>query len=277
MASGRSDGTTSRHGPVLFVHGSLSSSRIWRPYADALRTRRTIAIDLPGYGDEPACVNATYRLSDAAAPIRKALADHSEPADIVAHSFGGAVALRYALANPARVSSLTLVEPSWFGVLSHLGEPGRAALRTIQSVARGFLACDPEQDRLFAIARFVDYWNGRRAWRELPVDRQEALALKSDQVARDFDAIFAERLPLAAFRKFFVPTLIVTGTTSPAAALVVAQGLARAAPRACLVPVAGAGHALPTTHVADLTRILRARLEPDASRWAQLPPLPTAA
>jgi pimeloyl-ACP methyl ester carboxylesterase len=251
--------------PILFVHGSLSSRHVWAPYQAALAGRRTLAIDLPGYGAQPGCAEEIpYRLTDAAAPISRTMAS-IDTVDIVAHSFGGAVALRYALENPARVRSLTLIEPSWFGVLPHLGLPGRAALRAIQSVARGFLACDPDQDRLFAMARFVDYWNGRHAWRELRVERQEILALKSDQVRRDFEAIFAERLPLAAFRKFFVSTLIVTGTTSPAAALLVAEGLARAAPRASLVSVPGAGHALPMTHVGDLTRILRARLEVDAA------------
>src|SRR5215203_1320061 len=265
MSTSPSSLTGSERGRVVFVHGSLSSSRIWRPYLEVLGSRESIAVDLPGYSGAPAPSSSTYRLSDAAAAIRTSLERRSAPADIVAHSFGGAVALRYALENPARVSSLTLIEPSWFGVLSDLGEPGRLALRAIQSVARGFTACDPDQDRLFAMARFVDYWNGRHAWRELAVERQETLALKSDQVRRDFEAIFAERLPLAAFRKFFVPTLIVTGTTSPAAALLVAHGLARAAPRASLVSVAGAGHTLPMTHVADLIRILCARLEVDAS------------
>ena len=265
MSTGPSHPTNSEHCPVVFVHGSLSSSRIWLSYAEALGSRESIAVDLPGYGGALAPSSSRYRLSDAAAAISTALTHRSEPADIVAHSFGGAVALRYALENPARVSSLTLIEPSWFGVLSDLGEPGRLALRAIQSVARGFTACDPDQDRLFAMARFVDYWNGRHAWRELAVERQETLALKSDQVRRDFEAIFAERLPLAGFRKFFVPTLIVTGTTSPAAALLVALGLARAAPRASLVSVPGAGHTLPMTHVDDLTRILRARLEADAA------------
>ena len=252
--------------PIVFVHGSLSSRRIWAPYSAEFGTRETIAVDLPGYGDEPAWPeSALYRLTDAAVTIQSAIEARREQADLVAHSFGAAVALRYALDNPARVRSLTLVEPTWFGILRDLGPKARDARREIVRIARAFTPSGPDQDRMFAIARFVNYWNGARAWAELPSQRQEMLALKSDQIRRDFEAIFAERLPLAAFRKLTVPTLVVTGTTSPAAALLVAEGLARAAPRASTVTVAGAGHMLPITHAPDLIQILRSRFEVGAS------------
>jgi pimeloyl-ACP methyl ester carboxylesterase len=225
-----------------------------------------IAIDLPGYGDEAAWPEGVpYRLSTGAAILRKAIEGRREPVDVVAHSFGAAVALRFALEDQARVKTLTLVEPTLFRLLRDLGPRGRDALRGIERIARAFTPSGPDQDRMFAIARFVDYWNGARTWAGLPSQRQEMLALKSDQVRRDFEAIFSERLCLAAFRKLNVPTLIVTGTESPAAALLVAEGLARVAPRASLVTIAGAGHMLPVTHTPDLLRILQARLGMHAS------------
>ena len=58
-------------GPIVFVHGSLSSARIWAPYAAAMATQKTICIDLPGYGAEPAWpAEAPYRLNNAAATIK---------------------------------------------------------------------------------------------------------------------------------------------------------------------------------------------------------------
>src|SRR5215207_3106413 len=112
--------------PIVFVHGSLSSRRIWTPYSAEFGTRQTIAVDLPGYGDEPAWPeSALYRLTDAAATIRSAIEARREQTDLVAHSFGAAVALRYALNNPARVRTLTLVEPTWFGILRDLGPKAR--------------------------------------------------------------------------------------------------------------------------------------------------------
>ena len=252
--------------PIVFVHGSLSSRRIWAPYIAAFGTRETIAIDLPGYGEEAACpASSPYRLSNGAAILRRTIEGRSEPVDVVAHSFGAAVALRFALEDHARVRTLTVVEPTLFRLLRDLGPRAGDALRGIERIARGFTPSGPDQDRMFAIARFVDYWNGARTWAALPSQRQEMLALKSDQVRRDFEAIFSERLCLPAFRKLNVPTLIVTGTVSPAAALLIAEGLARVAPRASSVAIAGAGHMLPVTHTPDLLRILQARLEVHAS------------
>lgn len=39
-------------GPIVFVHGSLSSRHMWASYPAALGSRSASAIDLPGY-DEP--------------------------------------------------------------------------------------------------------------------------------------------------------------------------------------------------------------------------------
>src|SRR4051794_36872135 len=131
------DGTGT--GPILFVHGSLSSRHMWASYPAALGSRPAVAIDLPGYGDERAWPDdRPYRLTDAATPIRRALRDCGDPVDIVAHSFGGAVALRYALENPGHVSSLTLIEPSWFGLLGDVGPRGHAALKRIRAIGRAF-------------------------------------------------------------------------------------------------------------------------------------------
>ena len=149
----------SRDAPIVFVHGSLSSSRIWEPYAAAFSARKSIAIDLPGYGDEPAWpADAEYRLRDAASSIRRTLKGRSEPVDMVAHSFGGAVALRYALDNPISVRTLTLIEPSWFGVLRDLGPKARPALKAIKGIAGGCEELATADGRLFAMGRFVDYW-----------------------------------------------------------------------------------------------------------------------
>jgi pimeloyl-ACP methyl ester carboxylesterase len=48
---------------------------------------------------------------------------------VVGYSYGGAVALHLALANPARVRTLTLIEPVFVAALRHAGEhPAHARL-----------------------------------------------------------------------------------------------------------------------------------------------------
>ena len=117
------------------------------------------------------------------------------------------------------------------------------------------------------IAHFVDYWNGRGTWAQLPVPRRQALLAKASKVSRDFDAIFAERMPLAGLRKVQIPTLIVLGTQSPAPARHAGKALARVLPRGSMITVRGAGHMLPVTHAEALTAILAARLGSPRPEW----------
>jgi pimeloyl-ACP methyl ester carboxylesterase len=249
--------------PVLFLHGSLSSRRMWAAYQAALAPRVSRAIDLPGYGEAPAVTEVgPCRLTEVVRIIRPALSALTT-AHVVAHSFGGAVALRLAIESPSLVRTLTLIEPTCLFLLRHMGPQVSDALAGIERIGQAFLRPDGGEQQRCAMARFVDYWNGHGAWAALPPERQQALALKSDQVRRDFEMLSGERLPLAALRRLAPPTLIVTGTTSPAAALCMADGLRRAAPRASLIAVPGAGHMLPMTHAPELIRILRDRLELD--------------
>ena len=132
--------------PIVFVHGSLSSRRIWAPYTAAFGTRETIAIDLPGYGEEAACPGSSpYRLSNGAAILRRSIEGRSKPVDVVAHSFGAAVALRFALEDHARVRTLTVVEPTLFRLLRDLGPRAGDALRGIERIARGFTPSGSDQ------------------------------------------------------------------------------------------------------------------------------------
>lgn len=257
----RKRGASAVASPVLFIHGSLSSRRMWAAYESALAPRATTAVDLPGYGQAAAPAEA-YRLTEAVRTIRPTLSPHT-PMHVVAHSFGGAVALRLAIENPSLVRTLPLIEPTCLFLLRHMGPRASGALAGIARIAQGFTHADDERNRPFAMARFVDYWNGHGTWAALAPNHHQALAAKSDQVRRDFRALFGERLPFAALRRLAAPTLIVAGSTSPAAALCVADGLTRAASRASSITIPGAGHMLPMTHAPELIRILRARLAQD--------------
>jgi pimeloyl-ACP methyl ester carboxylesterase len=248
-----------RSAPLLLVHGSLASGRMWTPYFDALGAERAIAVDLHGYGTTPEWAGpGPMRLADGGALLRRACAPCAEPVHVIAHSFGGAVALRWALEYPERVASLTLIEPACFFLLQHLGFRAAEALDAIRRVADGFRATGA--DPAFAMRRFYDYWNGSGTWSALPDGRRQTLLARHAQVGRDFAAIFAERFSPYALRRLSQPTLVVTGTESPPAALLTSEIIADATPGALSASVPGAGHMLPVTHPAGLIAILRALL-----------------
>lgn len=107
---------------IVLVHGELSSVHAWERWVEVLRQEfRVIAIDLPGAGitGAPRCIDnakkhcpenlsedylhhtLTYLIEDL--KLRNI--------NLVGASYGGYLASKYALQNPDRIATLTLVAP----------------------------------------------------------------------------------------------------------------------------------------------------------------------
>jgi pimeloyl-ACP methyl ester carboxylesterase len=101
---------------LLLLHGHEQSATGWRWVIPALaRTHRVLALSLPGHGETPH--TRTYPPGSDTAPF---VADFLDalgvgPVHVVGHSAGGAVALRLALAAPARLRTLVLVDSAGLG------------------------------------------------------------------------------------------------------------------------------------------------------------------
>jgi pimeloyl-ACP methyl ester carboxylesterase len=98
--------------PLLLIHGLLGGSFCWRFNISELSARRTVyAIDLAGQGlsDAPSRTDCGMR-AQAARVTRFVDANHLGDVDVVASSWGGAIALLLA-AQDARVRSLVLAAP----------------------------------------------------------------------------------------------------------------------------------------------------------------------
>lgn len=101
--------------PVVLVHGTPSSSLIWRDVVPELVAAgfRAHVFDLLGYGlSERPCDPDIDTSISGQVPILEALLDHwrLERLHLVAHDIGGGVAQRFALAAPDRIASLTLID-----------------------------------------------------------------------------------------------------------------------------------------------------------------------
>jgi pimeloyl-ACP methyl ester carboxylesterase len=105
-------------GPVLLLlHGHEQNAAGWRHVMpDLARTRRVIAMSLPGHGDTAPPTDG-YAPGVDLAPLVSDFLDALgiDTVDLVGHSVGGAVALHLALADPARVRTLTLVASAGLG------------------------------------------------------------------------------------------------------------------------------------------------------------------
>lgn len=103
---------------VLAVHGVSGFGARFARLAERLPEHRWLCPDLRGHGSSP--TTAPWRTEEHVADLLAVLDDHDvERADVVAHSFGGHLALHLLATAPDRVRSVALIDPAT------LLDPGR--------------------------------------------------------------------------------------------------------------------------------------------------------
>jgi pimeloyl-ACP methyl ester carboxylesterase len=100
--------------PLIFLHGSADSSRIWRLQLEHFRKeghKHTFAIDLPGHGQRPDIFSSEVTIQDYTSAARNIIKHelHAERPIVAGHSLGGAIALMMALEYGTELSGLILI------------------------------------------------------------------------------------------------------------------------------------------------------------------------
>lgn len=226
--------------PVVLVHGlGQNGARDWNKLVPALAQRYEVfTLDLPGFG-ESAKGNQEYSPDNYIRLIEKVLAPRvARPFALIGHSMGGAIALGYAGAHPARVKRLILVDMA--GVL-------QGAVYA-DYLARG------------GVERATGYWPGG-GWFDsmlrgaltrmdgVPFDRELLLrtpALRQKMFRGDPNAIAAFALGehdfSEALRSVRAPTLVIWGRDDRIAPLRTGQMAASLIPGARLAVLDGVEH-----------------------------------
>ncbi len=98
--------------PILFIHGTPTSSFLWRKQIEALsKNHRVYALDLPGWARSGKPENFDYRLESYAEILRQFLAKLGEEQVILGiHDLGGAIGLTFLARHPEMVSKLILFD-----------------------------------------------------------------------------------------------------------------------------------------------------------------------
>ena len=97
---------------VVLCHGTPFSARIWQPFAEALSADHTVYLwDMPGYGASSKDAEHAVDFGVQGELLADLIAEWGlERPDVVAHDFGGAVALRAHLVHGTPYRSLMLVD-----------------------------------------------------------------------------------------------------------------------------------------------------------------------
>jgi len=243
---------------VLCLHCSASTSGQWRPLMEQLAGRyRVIAPDLYGCGKSPAWPGERPMwIDDQIALLASAFERAGERFHLIGHSYGGAIALKAALGLRSRLASLVLYEPVLFAVLLR-AEPQSEAAREIVAVRDDVVSGDSEA----AAERFIDYWMGGGTWAATPEARRATLVHAVEGQKPEWHSAFNEPTPLEAFAALDVPTLLMTGDASTAAARAVARLVARVLPRVRVEEIEGLGHMAPVTRPGEVTSRIERFLE----------------
>ncbi len=226
-----------RGAPVVLLHGLGSSSTDWPEQRAALQTRyRVVAVDLPGHGRSPLPARG-LTVESMADDVAALLARLDEaPAHVLGLSLGACVALRLALAVPARVRTLTLVNP--FACVRPAGPTDMARLL----VRLLLLGAAPMRTMAAHVAGRLFPWPEQRALYEAAVTSLAATPRGAYVATMRALARFDARGQVAAIRQ---PTLIVAGDRDTSVPLAAKTSLAAAMPNARLLVVPASGHATP--------------------------------
>ncbi|MGV9788251.1 alpha/beta fold hydrolase [Streptomyces sp. NPDC003435] len=241
--------------PVVLLHGTPFSSYVWRAVARALARHHQVFVwDMPGYGTSEKADGQDVSLAAQGKVFTELLAhwDLDEPT-VVAHDFGGAVALRAHLLHGARYRALALVDPvalaPWgspffrlVGEHSQVFEQLPPALH--HALVREYVSSASSPGLHPAVLdRLVQPWLGELGQPAFYRQIAQADQCYTDEVQGRYDELD-------------LPTLICWGqddTWIPAAK---GHELAARIPGARLEPIAGAGHLVQEDAPAELTAAL---------------------
>ncbi|MBI4199150.1 MAG: alpha/beta hydrolase [Chloroflexi bacterium] len=228
--------------PLVLVPGGLVGWLSWEPHAQRLSaTRRVVRVQLLNvqFGLEGRALPEDYSVRTESEALANTIEDLGlkSPTDYVAWSYGGLVALDFALGHARRVRSLTLIEPPAIWALQARGpldaevEREVAILRTLRG--------DISEDQLDEFAHAVGIAPPGQSARTLP---QWPLWSRHRQSLRNSPAVLGHRDNVARLRRFRRPVLLVKGTGSARFLHQTIDALAAQLPNAQMVEMPG-GHA----------------------------------
>jgi pimeloyl-ACP methyl ester carboxylesterase len=240
---------------ILLLHGWMCSTELWTPIAEALEgSARVTALDFPGNGrsDQPP---EPWGVPDYARCTERFVRELGlEGCAVVAHSFGGRVALWLGAERPELFRKLVLTGCAGLRPKPTLRGKARARL---YKVLRG--SCDALQ----SVGAFGDWPRKARERLRTRFGSADYNALDERMRATFVRVVNQDLRP--CLPRIQAPTLLYWGEKDADTPLWMGETMAKEIPDAGLVVAPGAGHYAYLERAREFTRILTAfLLEDDA-------------
>lgn len=241
--------------PVVLLHGTPFSSFVWRDVAAALASRyRVYFWDMPGYGTSEMRSGQRVSLAAQGKVFAELLAHWGlESPKVVAHDFGGAVALRAHLLHRAAYARLALVSPvalaPWGSPFFRLvGEHTEVFEQLPPALHRALVAeyvssASASGLRPQVLDRLVEPWTGAEGQAAFYRQIEQADQAHTDEIQSLYPGID-------------VPVLLAWGEQDAWIPPERARELARMIPDLVTCPIEGAGHLVQLDAPAQLTAAL---------------------
>jgi len=253
--------------PLVLLHGTGASLHTWDGWTRALSGQfRVIRMDLPGFGLTGPARNGDYRIPsyvEFVEEFRKKLG--LDGFALAGNSLGGLIAWRYAVAHPAQVNALVLLDPAGFPI-----DRPVLVFRIARVPGLSWLMAHLDPGPLTEKTLRDAYGDPGKITPEL-VERYRELALRDGNreafVAR---SAVREKEGSKDVAKVRAPTLILWGSLDRLIPLEHAERFRRAIPSATAIVYPGVGHVpmeeIPDRSAADASRFLQSALgKPPAS------------
>ena len=232
--------------PLIIIHGSMSSHRQWQNLVDRLKARyRLIVPDLLMCDSNPGAKKlGAFSFAQDCAFIG-ALIQSNPAAHLLGHSYGGVVAIKAAIEQRDKLSSLMLIEPSCFDLLRQEGQPEYQEIIRLPDLQR---AHEARGDAQQAARLFIEYWIGPQGWDAMPERRKELMTLGLPKLNEDWPGTLDDNTHLADYGALSLPTLLMRAKDTRAPSFRIVELLRTALPNLTFVEIASGGHMSPLTN-----------------------------
>ena len=199
----------------VMLHGSMSSKALWSSYMKTLsRQCSLLSVDLLGYGANKCdLTGAQHSLATEASSVLGEIDARLGPEasfSVIAHSYGGAVALKIASIVPERVDKIIAFEPVAFFLFKD-SHPARHSIRQVGELVTQHVKKGKRHE---AVKAFLDYWSGPSEYDQLDNVSKQLLAIKVVKVPYDYRAIIGEAELQHGLANIKCPVILTQGQES---------------------------------------------------------------